>query len=131
VEVRAMIDGIGKVVIDVEDQERASQFWTRTLGFELVQDTPYGDGRWLEVRTPDKAIVIVLGLRHGGRPTPPNDMLPTSNLFFYADDLQQSYQELSAKGVAFPQPPTEMPFGWWSLFEDPDGNRFALVPRGQ
>jgi predicted enzyme related to lactoylglutathione lyase len=25
----------------------------------------------------------------------------------------------------------EQPFGWWSVFQDPDGNRFALVPHGQ
>jgi predicted enzyme related to lactoylglutathione lyase len=30
----------------------------------------------------------------------------------------------------FPQPPVRQPFGWWSVFANPDGNRFALVPRG-
>jgi predicted enzyme related to lactoylglutathione lyase len=130
-EVPSMIGGVTKVVIEVEDQERAKAFWTGTMGFEVAQDVPYGEERWLEVRTPDKATVVVLDLRHGPRPTPADPSLPTSNVFFYADDLQQTYEELRARGVEFPLAPVEQPFGWWSLFQDPDGNRFALVPRGQ
>jgi len=126
-----VIGGVTQVVIGVEDQDRAKVFWTQGLGFELVQDAPYGRERWLEVRTPDGAVVVVLDLRKGPRPAAPGPGLPTSNVSFYADDLQQTYQELRARGVEFPQPPVEQPFGWWSLFEDPDGNRFALVPRGQ
>jgi predicted enzyme related to lactoylglutathione lyase len=126
-----VIGGVTQVVIQVEDQDRAKVFWTETLGFELVQDAPYGQERWLEVRTPDGAVVVVLDLRKGPRPTAPDPGLPTSNVSFYAEDLQQTYRELRARGVEFPQPPVEQPFGWWSLFEDPDGNRFALVPRGQ
>jgi lactoylglutathione lyase len=57
--------------------------------------------------------------------------LPTSNVMFYCDDLQQTFQELTGRGVEFAQAPTEMSFGWWSMFEDPDGNRYALQPRGQ
>jgi predicted enzyme related to lactoylglutathione lyase len=37
----------------------------------------------------------------------------------------------NTRGVRFPVAPVQQPFGWWSVFEDPDGNRFALVPRGQ
>jgi len=126
-----VIGGVTQVVIEVEDQDRAKEFWTQALGFEVVQDAPYGRERWLEVRTPDKAVVVVLNLRKGPRPSAPGLGLPTSNVSFYAEDLQQTYRELRARGVEFPQPPVEQPFGWWSLFEDPDGNRFALVPRGQ
>jgi predicted enzyme related to lactoylglutathione lyase len=126
-----VIGGVTKVVIEVENQDRAKQFWTGKLGFELVQDAPYGNERWLEVRTPDQAVTLVLDLRKGPRPTAPDPNLPTSNVMFYAQDLQQTYQELTAGGVQFPQPPARQPFGWWSLFEDPDGNRFALVPREQ
>jgi lactoylglutathione lyase len=126
-----MIGGVTQVVIEVEDQERAKAFWVETLGFELAQDAAYGAERWLEVRTPDKAVTVVLDLRKGPPPTAPSPELPTSNVSFYAEDLQRAYQELRARGVAFPQPPVEQPFGWWSLFEDPDGNRFALIPRGQ
>jgi predicted enzyme related to lactoylglutathione lyase len=126
-----VIGGVSQVVLEVEDKERAKQFWTQTLGFELVQDAPYGEERWLEVRTPDKAVTVVLDLRQGQRPTPRDPSLPTSNVVFYTDDLQQTHKELAARGVRFPVAPVQQPFGWWSVFEDPDGNRFALVPRGQ
>jgi predicted enzyme related to lactoylglutathione lyase len=126
-----MIGGVTQVVIEVADQDRALAFWTEQLGFELVQDAPYGNERWLEVRTPDKAVTLVLELRQGQRPTATDPGLPTSNVMFYAQDLQQTYQELTARGVEFPQPPVRQPFGWWSMFADPDGNRFALVPRQQ
>ena len=65
-----MIGGVTQVVIEVEDQDRAKEFWTQVLGFELVQDAPYGPERWLEVRTPDGAVVVVLDLRNGPRPSP-------------------------------------------------------------
>jgi len=127
----AVIGGVTQVVIEVEDQDRAKRFWTEQLGFEAVQDAPYGNERWLEVRTPDQAVVVVLGVHQGERPAAPHPGLPTSNVMFYAEDLQQTYQELTARGVQFPQPPVRQPFGWWSLFQDSEGNRFALVPREQ
>jgi predicted enzyme related to lactoylglutathione lyase len=126
-----VIDGVSAVVVEVEDQERAKQFWTESLGFEVAQDAPYGEERWLEVRTPDKAVTVILDLRKGPRPTAPDPSLPTADVSFYTHDLHRTHTELTARGVKFPQPPVQQPFGWWSVFEDPDGNRFALVPRGQ
>jgi lactoylglutathione lyase len=123
-----MIRGVHQVKIEVEDQDRALAFWTKALGFEVAQDAPYGEGRWLEVRTPDGAVTVVLGQRSGERPKAPR-ALPTSNVWFYCDDLARTYDELKARGVEFPLPPIEQPFGWWSMFEDTEGNRFALTPR--
>jgi lactoylglutathione lyase len=127
-----MISGVSKVVIEVEDQDRAKEFWTETMGFGLVQDVPYEEERWLEVRSPDRATNLVLELRTGEPAewgvTP--DHLPTSNVMFRCDDLTATYEELSARGVDFPQPPVEQPFGSWSMFDDPEGNRFALEQRG-
>jgi len=39
----------------------------------------------------------------------------------------QSCDELTSRGVTFPVPPMKMPFGWWALFEDNDGTRYALT----
>ena len=97
------------------------------MGFELVQDAPCGDAeRWLEVRTPDKAVIVVLSRRTGRPPTAPDER-PTSNLFFYCDDLSRTYEELRSRGVQFPQRPVQQSWGWWSMFEDGEGNRFALT----
>src|SRR3712207_1005464 len=49
----AMISGVRSVGIYVGDQDRAKTFWTETMGFELLGDTPMGQGegapRWIEV----------------------------------------------------------------------------------
>jgi lactoylglutathione lyase len=123
-----VIEGVNQVLLEVEDQDRALEFWTEAVGFELAQDAPYGEReRWLEVRTRDKAVTIVLSLRRGERQTTPAER-PTSCIFFYCDDLPSTYKELRARGVEFSQPPGEQSWGWWSMFDDQEGNRFALVP---
>ena len=44
------ITEVGTVIVPVSDQDRAIEFYTETLGFEIRGDTPYGDGdRWVEV----------------------------------------------------------------------------------
>jgi lactoylglutathione lyase len=123
-----VIEGVSKVVIEVDDQTRALAFWTEIVGFEPHQDADYGEERWIEVRTPDDGLILVLSLRQSERPGA-SSMLPTSNVFFYCDDLAETYDELRSRGVVFPQPPVELSFGWWSLFKDQEGNRFALHPR--
>jgi predicted enzyme related to lactoylglutathione lyase len=124
-----MLRGISQVLLEVEDQDRALAFWTGPMGFELVDDAAYGDERWLEVRTPDHAVTVVLSLRQGGESPITPEQLPTSNVFFYCDDLHRTYEELREQGVEFPQPPVRQPFGWWSMFQDSEGNRFALTAR--
>jgi predicted enzyme related to lactoylglutathione lyase len=123
-----VIEGVSKVVIEVDDQAGALVFWTERLGFELHQDTAYGDERWIEVRAPDQRLILVLSPRQNERPSA-SDTLPTSNVFFFCDDLLETYEELRSRGVRFPQPPIELSFGWWSMFQDQEGNRFALHPR--
>ena len=123
-----MIKGVQKLVVEVEDQDRALRFWTDAVGFEVAQDVSYGEERWLEVRTSDESTILVLALRQGEPPVGPEE-LPTSNIFLCCGDLLWTYEELRGRGVEFPQPPIEQSFGWWSMFQDNEGNRFALQPR--
>ena len=52
--------------------------------------------------------------------------LPHSALFFECAEIESTYTLLSARGVKFPVPPPRQHFGWWALFEDNEGTRYAL-----
>jgi predicted enzyme related to lactoylglutathione lyase len=122
-----MISGISKVVLPVDDQERARDFWTARMGFELLRDESYGDERWIEVSPVDGPPVLVLSPRSDGdarRDVP--DELPHSPVFFNCADIEATHRELTERGVRFPVPPVQQHFGWWAVFEDADGTRYAL-----
>jgi len=119
-----MITGVRKVVVPVDDQERAKEFWTTRVGFDVATDEAYGGERWIEVSPPDGALVLVLSPGEPRREVP--DELPHSPVLFTCEDIQQTYQELSDRGVKFPIPPRQLHFGWWALFEDDGGTRYAL-----
>lgn len=123
-----MITGVSKVIVPVDDPEVARQFWTETMGFELVTDQTYGPERWIEVSPPDRRVVLVLSPRQPGTPRhdPGNERLPHSDVFFTCEDIEATHAELTGPGVKFPTPPARQHFGWWALFEDPDGTRYAL-----
>ncbi|RZS32804.1 glyoxalase/bleomycin resistance protein/dioxygenase superfamily protein [Herbihabitans rhizosphaerae] len=125
-----MIHGVHKVVIGVVDQEKSKSFWTEKMGFTVARDLPYAEGsRWIEVLSPDGATRLVLDPNTPRRTEGMQDDLPHSNVFFYADDIEKTYEELSEKGVVFPTPPVKQPWGWWSTFEDEAGTRYALSQR--
>jgi lactoylglutathione lyase len=123
-----MIRGVNQVVLTVEDQERAKKFWSETMGFEVVEDSAYGDERWIAVLTPDGTTRLVLSKGDPAREAP-GESLPSSNVMFYADDVEATYRELTERGVTFSTPPTKQFFGWWSVFEDSEGTRYALGQR--
>lgn len=51
---------IGNIGVRVADQERALEFYTKTLGFEVRRDVAFGDGRWIEVGPPGGQTTIAL-----------------------------------------------------------------------
>ena len=49
------------------------------------------------------------------------------NVLLTTDDVQASYEELTARGVEFTESPEERPYGIDSGFRDPSGNQFRLT----
>lgn len=122
-----MITAVNKVVVPVTDQDAAKEFWTTAIGFEATMDAPYGNGeRWIEVTPPDGAPSLILSKNGAGGNAKPDRDLPDSPVFFTCADVELTYRGLTERGVRFTTPPRKLEFGWWSVFEDHQGRRYAL-----
>ena len=126
-----MLKRVRSAGIYVSDQQRALEFFTGTLGCELLTDEPMGPGadapRWIEVRLPGDETRLILF-------TPPGqeDRVGTpTNLIFHCDDIHATYEDLTGKGVEFADPPRQEFWGWWAVFKDPDGNSYGLGLKGE
>jgi catechol 2,3-dioxygenase-like lactoylglutathione lyase family enzyme len=109
------------VSVPVSDQEQARDFYVDTLGFELQVDNSWREGmRWIEVAPEGSATSLMLVSWS-------ESLLPSLYrvIVISTEDIQEIYEELSAKGVFFDLPPTELSNGTQAMFRDPDGN--ALV----
>lgn len=121
-----MIKGIKFASIATRDQDRALAFYTEKLGFTVATDQPFdGSQRWIELRIPGAETRLVLF-------TPPGQEAQIgamSNVTFMTDDVEKTYQELSARGVEFTRTPESQPWGTFAIFQDPDGTTFVLSSR--
>jgi catechol 2,3-dioxygenase-like lactoylglutathione lyase family enzyme len=121
---------LGLVTLVVGDYDEAVSFFVERLGFELVDDTPLGEGkRWVVVGPPGGGAALLLaraanpsqraaiGSQTGGRVA----------FFLEAGDFAADHARLLAAGVRFVEEPRHEPYGAVAVFEDLYGNRWDLV----
>lgn len=125
-----MITRLHSASVLVSDQDAALDFYVNTLGWEKRIDQPMGETRFITVAPKESSAELALMdprmMEGAGEPT----LKPGMNLgiSFVCKDVKATCDELMAKGVSFPMPPTDMP--WSALgahFADPDGNTFFLT----
>lgn len=121
-----MISGVKFVSIPVADQDRALAFYTRSLGFTIATDQPFGEKqRWIELKIPGADTRVVLFTPDGHE-----DRIGGSQpMAFQAADVEKTYQELSGRGVEFTAPPKKEPWGTFATFRDSEGNQFVVSSR--
>ena len=118
-----MISHVKFVTIPTTDQDRALKFWTEVVGFRVLTDQPFNDTqRWIELRvgSSDTRFVLFVFDESGLKPG------MTFNGALACKNVEQTYQELMARGVNFLSPPQKAPWGTFAMFKDPDGNQFLL-----
>lgn len=122
-----MISRMNATGIYVDDGDKAYDFYVNKLGFKVLQDKKFGDsGRFL--------MVVPQG---GGTPLMVTTVMPgmvdaqvgvQTTIVWETDDIQATYEDLGAKGVEFPQEPTQQFWGGFeATFKDSAGNLFKLL----
>ncbi len=96
-----------------------------------------GDFRWLTVGPPGHDDVSIVLMAVPGPPVMDEDTRKqvldltakgfAGTVFLISDDVRAEYETLSARGVEFTEPPTEMPYGIDSGFRDPSGNSVRVT----
>ena len=140
-----MITGLSHATVFVLDQDKAKDFYTKKLGFEVRNDVTMGDEvegggagfRWLTIGAKGKPeLELILSDCGMGRDPEAAEKLRSLVAggsmgigVMEADDCRQTFKELSANGVTFLQEPAERPYGIEAVLRDDSGNLISLVQR--
>jgi catechol 2,3-dioxygenase-like lactoylglutathione lyase family enzyme len=124
-----MINHVSTVCIFVSDQDRAKQFYTQVLGFELRTDAPLYPGassRWIAVAPPGAVTEVVLYLPDENWEHYRQVVGQSQAVTFHVSDIATLFSELRTKGVTFVQEPDPQPWGTFAIILDSENNRLIL-----
>lgn len=124
----------------VHDQDEAMAFYTDKVGMEVKEDVTVpemGNFRWLTVAPPGQDDIAIVLMAIPGPPIADQAMGEAIRdlmgkgmagaVFLTTDDCVKAYEEMSARGVEFTEPPQRQLYGIDCGFRDPSGNTLRLT----
>jgi lactoylglutathione lyase len=130
-----MAQTLGYIAIVVREYDEAIAYFTKSLGFDLIEDSISKDRmgvekRWVLVAPPgSRGTRILLA-----RASTPEEVSRIGNqtggrvfLFLHTDDFWRDYRTMMARGVKFNETPREEEYGTVAVFEDLYGNKWDLL----
>ncbi|SCW31594.1 lactoylglutathione lyase [Paenibacillus tianmuensis] len=125
-----MISQVGQIMLYVNNQDEARDFWTEKVGFKVISEENNGQGmRWIEIAPAKGAETsIILHNKEFVAKMSPGLNLGTPSLMFFTENLDQLYSDLSNKNVKVGEMVT-MPSGRVFNFADDEDNYFAVMEK--
>src|SRR6185437_15966499 len=127
-----MKQNIGYVALVVRDYDEAIDFYVKTLGFELLEDTAVEgqNKRWVLLAPPGSSgarllLARAVGEEQGSRVG--NQTGGRVFLFLHTDDFWRDYRRYQERGVVFVREPKVEPYGTVAVFQDLYGNLWDLL----
>ena len=127
-----MKQSIGQISVVVRDYDEAIDFYVKTLGFTLVEDTYIAsqEKRWVIVAPPGSTESRLLLARAGNDEQASRIGNQTGGrvfLFLFTDDFWRDFRNYQGKGVVFIREPKEESYGTVAVFRDLYGNQWDLI----
>lgn len=122
---------IGLVTLIVQDYDEAIDFYVRTVGFRLIEDTRLDEHkRWVVLAPPgagQTGLLLAQAATSSQRERIGDQTGGRVCLFLSTDDFDRDYRQMRAAGVRFTETPRREPYGTVAVFEDLYGNRWDLI----
>ena len=124
---------IAQMALLVRDYDEAIRFFTRALGFALLEDSPREDGkRWVRVGPAGNegaALLLARAATPGQQRAIGNQSGGRVFLFLETDDFERDYARMRAEGARFTEEPRDEAYGRVVVFLDLYGNKWDLIER--
>jgi catechol 2,3-dioxygenase-like lactoylglutathione lyase family enzyme len=122
---------IAHIALVVDDYDKAIEFYTQKLNFNLIEDTVLSETkRWVLV-APTGSSECKLLLAKAANEEQQNRVGNQTGgrvfLFLYTDNFERDYNEMKAKGIEFVRPRLKESYGTVAVFKDPYGNLWDLI----
>ncbi|MED3804745.1 VOC family protein [Lysinibacillus xylanilyticus] len=123
-----MINKIGQIMLYVNNQNEAKEFWTEKVGFSVISEQDNGQGmKWIEISPTEEAETkIILHNKELIAKMQPELNLGTPSLMFFSEDIDKLYNDLLNKKVIVGEM-VNMPSGRVFNFADNENNYFAVM----
>ena len=126
------VKSLAAVTLVVRDYDEAIAWFTRVLGYTLLEDTPLNDTkRWVRVAPSQGGTALLLAkAANDGQSAHVGDQTGGRVAFFLdTDDFARDHAAFLSRGVTFVEPPRDEAYGKVAVFTDLYGNRWDLVER--
>ena len=126
-----MYQHLAHIAIVVDDYDKAIEFYTQKLHFELVEDTVLSETkRWVKVRPKGSSgcsLLLAKAANDEQKSRVGNQTGGRVFLFLHTDDFKRDYQNLITMGIKIIREPSHEAYGTVAVFEDLYGNLWDLV----
>lgn len=115
----------------VKEYDEAIEFYTKKMGFDLIEDTRLSDTkRWVLVKPKGEgacSLLLAKAANHEQEKAIGNQTGGRVFLFLHTDDFWRDYKRLVDNEVKFVREPADQPHGTVAVLEDLYGNQWDLI----
>ena len=124
---------LAQIAIVVNDYDEAIDYYTKKLGFVLVEDTRLSDvKRWVVVapkRTDGCRLLLAKAANEKQQSRVGDQTGGRVFLFLHTDNFSGDYERMKKAGVEFTEEPRHEEYGWVVVFKDLYGNKWDMIEK--